>query len=209
LFFYLLFEGPVHRDQIYLTFWPNASSKQARSNFHMTLYRARQALGANVITFQDDLYRINPDVTVRCDARELTNLARQARLLPPRDPRTEDMWRRAVKLYRGDFLLSMYSDWVTPHREALHDLYVEALIGLGECARARRDYTEAIRAFERAIGVEPYREEAHRFIMRCYADKGDKRKIQVHFQEMRKLFRRELGIEPSEQTIALVESLLK
>jgi hypothetical protein len=31
----------------------------------------------------------------------------------------------------------------------------------------------------------------------------------VHFQEVRKLFRRELGIEPSEQTIALVESLLK
>ncbi|MCC7448853.1 MAG: tetratricopeptide repeat protein [Anaerolineae bacterium] len=209
LFFYLLFKGPVHRDQIYLTFWPNASSKQARSNFHMTLYRARQALGANVITFQDDLYQINPDVAVWSDADALENLARQARMLARRDPRAEDLWRRAVKLYQGEFLLSMYSEWVVPRREALHDVYVEALIGLGECACARHDYPEAIRIFERAVGAEPYREDIHRALMTTYADKGDKRKIQVHFQEMRKLFRRELGIEPSGQTIALVESLLK
>ncbi len=208
LFFYLLFMGPVTREQIYLTFWPNASARQARSNFHMTLYRARHALGANVITFQDDLYQINPDVELWCDADSLENLTRQARLLPPRDARTEDLWRRAVKLYRGGFLLSIYSDWVAPRRAALHDLYLEALIGLGECARARRDFTEAIHAFERALAVEPYREDIHRAIMTCYAEKGDKRKIQVHFQELRKLFRRELAIEPSAQTMALAAALL-
>jgi two-component SAPR family response regulator len=55
-----------------------------RSNFHTTLYRARQALGERVIVFHDGFYRINPDLDLWCDAHELEKLVRQARFMPPR-----------------------------------------------------------------------------------------------------------------------------
>ena len=208
LFLYLLFVGPQSREQISLEFWPDSSTKRVRSNFHTTLYRARQALGENVITFKDDVYLIDPQIDVWCDAQETEALAVQARLLSPRDVRTEDLWRRAVALYRGDFLPSLDAEWIATRRETLREIYLEALIGLGECARARGDFREALGVFRRALGLEPYREDIHRAIMTCYAERGEKQKVLIHLRELQRLFRQELAAEPSMETLAHVEALL-
>src|SRR5690606_1113056 len=209
LFLYLLFFGPETRERISLAFWPDSSLKRVRSNFHTTLYRARQALGENVIMFVDDLYQINPDIDLWCDAHELQTLTKQARLLPPRDARTEDLWRRAVDLYRGDFLPSLDPSWVIPLRESLREAYLEALIGLGECARARNDLHNAVNAFKRALEEEPYREDIHRSIMMCYAQMGERKLILGHLQSLEELLDEELGVEPSEETVALARRLLE
>jgi DNA-binding SARP family transcriptional activator len=91
LFFFLLFTGPVNREQINLEFWPDSSDKQARSRFHTTIYRARRALGEKIIVYENDLYLFNPDTEIWCDANELENYVTQARLHSPRDPRTEEL----------------------------------------------------------------------------------------------------------------------
>lgn len=209
MFLYLLFFGPETRERISLAFWPDSSLKRVRSNFHTTLYRARQALGENVIMFVDELYQINPDIDLWCDAHELQTLTRQARLLPARDARTEDLWRRAVDLYRGDFLPSLDPNWVIPLRESLREAYLEALIGLGECARARNDLPSAVHAYKRALEEEPYREDIHRAIMMCYAQMGERKLVLGHLQSLEELLQEELGVEPSDETIALAQRLLK
>ncbi len=208
LFLYLLFAGPQSREQISLIFWPDSSSRRVRSSFHTTLYRIRQALGENVITFDDGLYRINPDLDTWCDANELESLTLQARLLSPHDARTEDLWRRAVKLYRGEFLMALDTDWVLPRREAMQQAFIEALVGLGECKRVRKDIRGAIEAFKRAVDVDPYREDIHRSIMNCYAELGEKKHILAHLRELRELLFNDLAIEPAPETIALAETLL-
>lgn len=208
LFFYLLFVGPESREQISLDFWPDSPPARVRSNFHTTLYRARQALGENVIAFQDGLYLINPDIDVWCDAQELETVTSRARLFPPRDVRTEDLWRRAVALYRGEFLSSVHADWVDTRREALRESHLEALIGLGECARARGSFKEALHSFRQVLKVEPYREDVHRAIMTCYALKGERKKIHAHFEELQRLLRHELSAEPSAETSALAYTLM-
>jgi LuxR family maltose regulon positive regulatory protein len=208
LFLYLLFKGPHSREDICLDFWPNSPAKRVRSNFHTTLYRARQALGENAITFQDSYYMLNPEIDIWCDAFELETLVAQARLLPLRDARTEDLWLRAVNLYRGDFLTSLYADWVEPRREAFREAYLEALIGVGECARARNDFNQALDAFRQANKLEPYREDIHRLIMTCYAGRGEKKKIHAHLQDLQRLLRHELSTEPSTETLAHAQALL-
>lgn len=208
LFFYLLFEGPQARERISVVFWPDSSTKRSRSSFHTTLYRARQALGENVIDYEDGLYRVSPEVTLWCDVHDLERLTGQARLLPPRDPRTEDLWQRAVDLYHGDFLPSIDTDWVLPFRETYHEAYLEALIGLGDCARARYDIRSAVQAYKRALTIEPYREDIHRTIMKCYADIGERQLISSQLDEIRNLLQSELGIEPSDETLRLAHKLL-
>ena len=208
MFLYLLFSGPETRERISLAFWPDSSLKRVRSNFHTTLYRARQALGENVIMFVDDMYQVNPDIDLWCDAHELQTLTRQARLLPPRDARTEDLWRRAVDLYRGDFLPSLDPNWVVPLRESLREAYLEALIGLGECARARHDLGSAVHAYKRALEEEPFREDIHRSIMICYGQMGERKLILGHLQSLEDLLQEELGVEPSDETLALARRLL-
>jgi LuxR family transcriptional regulator, maltose regulon positive regulatory protein len=189
-------------------FRSDSSQKSVRSNFHTTLYRARQALGENVIVFRDGLYQVTDEIDLWCDAHELDDLTVQARLLPPRDARTEDLWRRAARLYQGDFLLSVDMDWVLPRREALREAYLEALLGIGECARARNDLREALAVFKHALDIDPYREDVHRIIMTCYAEQGEKRLILAHFRRLQDLLREELAVEPSQETVDLARSLL-
>ncbi len=208
LFFYLLFHGAETREQIGLAFWPDSSTQHVRSNFHTTLYRSRQALGDNVIVYQDGLYFLNPDLDIWCDAHELHTLTRQARLLPMRDARTEDLWRRVVDLYQGDFLSSWDDDWVAAYRESSLETYIEALVALGQCALARRDYRAALEACRRAHETDPYREDAHRIILTAYAELGEKKQVIDHFQHLQALLRDDLGIAPSEETMALVTALL-
>ena len=209
LFFYLLFGGSQSRERISLDFWPDSTPARVRSNFHTTLYRVRQALGENIIVYKDENYAVNPDLDIWCDAHEFESLVKKARPLPYRDARTEDLWFHAVTLYQGDFLPQLEGEWVSDYREMLNEYYIEALVALGECARARRDLGEAIKMYKQALKVDPYREEVHRTLITCYAERGERRKIFLHYRDLQDLFSKELGVEPSRETVALVKSLLK
>ena len=208
LFLYLLFTGPCTRGDLALVFWPDADTDQARSSFHTTLHRARGALGKDVITFQDDTYLVNPNLTVWCDARELETFTSQARVLPPGDARTEDLLRKATLLYQGDFLPSLDAEWVVARREMLREMNVEALVGLGQAGWARSDFRGALDSYGAVLKVDPYREDVHRLVMQCYARLGEKTQVLNRFNELKKLLREELGIEPAKETRVLVESLL-
>ena len=208
LFLYILFNGPVTREGINLAFWPDKEPKKVRALFHTTLNRARTALGDETIIFEDNLYQLNPTIEIWCDAQEVESLTTQARLLSPRDARTEDLWRKATDLYQGEFLPSVHADWVWMRRDDLHEAYIEALIGLGECARARDDVRAALNAFKRALDEEPYREDINRSIMICYADLGEKHQIISQLNKLRRILRQELAVEPSPETIELANRLL-
>ncbi|NDJ77873.1 MAG: tetratricopeptide repeat protein [Chloroflexi bacterium] len=209
IFYYLLFQGPESREQVCLEFWPDSSPQRVRSNFHTMLYRARQALGENVIIFDNGLYALEPDLDLWCDAHELERLVGEARLLPARDARTEALWRRAAGLYKGDFLPAWDADWAVNYREHLHEMYLETLIGLGQCAGARHDRREAIAAYRRALDVNPYREDVHRAIMLCFAELGEKTQVLAQLQKLQTLLDEELGLEPSDETVALARRLLE
>ncbi len=172
LFFYLLFVGPSPREQISLAFWPDSTISEVRSNFHTTLYNARKAVGAEAIIYQSDLYSINPAVDLWCDAHEFEDLIAHARLWSPHDSRSEDRLRKAVSLYQGDLLIAFDADWILAYREKLRELYLQALVSLGECRRVKNDIDEALEWFKQAVKVDAYREDIHRAIMSCYAQKG-------------------------------------
>lgn len=209
LFLYLLLVGPASREELSLLFWPDNSSRQVRNNFHTTLYRARQALGENVIILDDDRYSINPDVALWCDVHDMQKLIQQAQLLSARDARTEDMWRKAVRLYRGEFLSSLLSDWAAFQREKLQETYVEALAGAANCSRARGNLSESLSLLKQALHGNPYREDIYRAIIQCYADLGERHQVLAWFQRLERVFREELGIKPSQDTVDLVERLLR
>ena len=208
MFLYLQFNGPSNREAISLAFWPDASPERVRSNFHTTLYRARQAVGEDVILFEDGRYLINPDVDIWCDAIEMEKACDLARLLPPRDARTEDLWRQAVDLYQGSLLPSLYADWIERRRTTVEELYMESLLGMSECARARRDYQAALRWLGRALDIDPLREDIHRTLMITYSKMGERRLVARQYEMLRQHLHQEMGILPSQETESLARLLL-
>jgi two-component SAPR family response regulator len=206
--FFMLLHGSLSRDAISLELWPDSTPAQVRSNFHTTLFRVRLALGENVIVFHNDVYSINPEIDLWYDVREFQQLIQRAQSLSVRDARTEDLYRRAVDLYQGDFLSLMDREWIIYAREDLNESYLEALNGLGRCAQARRDFRQALRLYKQVLKLDPFREDVHRSIMSCYAEQGERQKVYAHYKHMQELFQQELALEPTDETQIYARTLL-
>ncbi|MBL8119060.1 MAG: tetratricopeptide repeat protein [Anaerolineae bacterium] len=210
LFFYLLFMGPSTRTRICLDFWPERSTESVKRNFHTTLFRARQALGEFAIIFQEstELYSLHPSMNVWCDAVEFESIVGTARLMAPRLAHTEDLWRRAYDLYRGDLLSSMDAPWLAARREALQECFVETLIGLGNCAQARLDHMQAVQHYKQVLQIDPYREPVHAHILNCFSQMGQRKQAAKHYAALHNLFEKDLAAPPSDQLRRLARTLL-
>jgi DNA-binding SARP family transcriptional activator len=207
LFFYILLHGPLERDAIGLVFWPDLSAKSMADSFHTTLYRARRAVGADAVVAEDGRYRLG-DVDYWFDVEEFESLVERARLLPPGDWQAEDLWRRAEALYRGDFLPEVERLWCVPKREALREMYIEALVGIGRCHEVRREFEGAVGWYRRALEVDELREDVHQRIMHCYAEAGRRPEALAQYRHCQEILGRELGVEPSAETRRLYEQIV-
>ncbi|MCI0710029.1 MAG: tetratricopeptide repeat protein [Chloroflexi bacterium] len=208
LFLYLLFHKSASKADLGLMFWPDAPASKVRSNFHTTLHRARKALGTEVISYNDNIYSINEELNIWCDARHFETLVSRAYLLAPRDPRAEDLWQKAFKVYGGMFLPEIDSEWVVNLREQYHAYFMDTLEGLASCAVARDDFEKALECYKLVAQDNPYHEETHRKIMQCYARLDRRHQLIQHYEELKTLLNDELGVDPSAETKALFYSLL-
>jgi two-component SAPR family response regulator len=147
------------------------------------------------------------DTDYWCDVEEFESVVERARLLPPHDWQTEELWKQAVTLYRGDLLMGVDRTWCIPKREALRAAYVEALIGIGRCCEARRAFLEAITWYRRALETDRLREDVHRRIMRCFAEIGRRSKALAQYDLCRDILDRELGVDPAPETVVLYEEI--
>ncbi|MBN1811604.1 MAG: tetratricopeptide repeat protein [Anaerolineae bacterium] len=206
LFFYILLNAPLERDVIGVVFWPDLPPKKMSNSFHTTLHRIRRAVGSQTVVVKEGLYRLG-DVEYWFDVEEFESLIARARLLPPHDWQAEDLWRRALALYRGDFLPEVERIWCISKREALREMYIEALIGMGRCHEARRDFEGAVAWYRRALEMDELREDIHCLIMRCYVEAGQRSKALAQYRHCEKILREELGLEPSLETRRLYEHI--
>jgi DNA-binding SARP family transcriptional activator len=206
LFFYLLINSPSRRNAIGLVFWPDLPTKKMANNFYNAVHRARNAVGTNAILFEDRQYRLG-DVAYWFDVDEFEKLVGRARLLPPHDYQTQTLWQRAVALYAGDFLPEVGRTWCVPIREALREMHIEALFGVGRCREARQEFEEAVDWYRRALEADALHEDIHRRIMRCYAEAGSRLEALAQYRHYREVLGQELGVEPSTETTGLYERI--
>jgi LuxR family maltose regulon positive regulatory protein len=208
VFFYILLHGPVERDAVGTVFWPDLSQRQTVSNFHSTLHRIRRALGPEAVVTDDGQYRVG-DVDYWLDVDEFTALIERARLLPPQDWQTENLWRRAIALYRGDFLSEAERVWCISRRATLQEMYLEALVGVGRCCEARKELEEAINWYRRSLEVDALQEDVHRHVMHCYIKAGRRADALAQYHCCRETLMQELHIETSPETDRLYRQIAK
>ena len=93
-----------------------------------------------------------------------------------------------MALYQGgDFLTEVERVWCVPKREQLREMYVEALIGVGRCHEARREFQRAIDWYRLALGVNELREDVHRRIMHCYTKAGRRSEALAQYHRCREI----------------------
>ncbi len=176
------------------------------SSFHATLYRARRATGAPLVTFREDRYHwVHPDTW--CDVVEFERLLGEAERLPESDPRKLGLLEQALSLYRGDFLEDLDSEWCILRREELAGRRLQVWLKLGQLYLQHENWQRAEEAFLRALEIDNLREEAYRGLMECYLRSGERARAIQTYRRCRRLLARELHIAPSEETEALYRTI--
>lgn len=114
LLFLLAHPDGSTREQIGVSFWPDASPEQVKNNFHVTLHHLRKAIGGALITHERGRYIIDPEDSVDFDVahfeRRVRAALREVGGKPPRRKATAmsaeaaHNLRKALACYRGAFL---------------------------------------------------------------------------------------------------------
>ena len=176
LFFYLLHRGVGQtREQVAAALWPELPPGKASSNFHINLYRARRATYPGVFTLEQGQYKLNGDLNIWFDARELEHLLDQAGVVPDAlcAVRGREL-EQAVELYRGPFMDEFYSEWVEQPRHQYEDRYLKALLSLARFHGELGRYDVAVALLEKFVAIDPYADDVYCQVMEYHLATGDR-----------------------------------
>lgn len=172
------------RERLFEVFWPEIDLDRARDNLSTALHSIRRSVrsaGADANDFllaSKSVVRWVADTTF--DADEFTELASR------NDP---DSGRKALELYRGDFLEGDYDDWAVSERERLSRLYEAALATV---VRSTKDPDAA----HAVVARNPFDEDAYIAIVESELAAGH-RSSAAAWVERYRLALYEIGERPS------------
>lgn len=196
--------GPIARDHLAFTLWPDDDEEDARTKLRATLHLLSRSLPPppdeqnSWIAADAQTVCWNPRAEVRVDVDDFE-----------RHCRTPGGASSGVDLYAGDLLEALYDDWVFVPREKYRSIYLSALSDLVVQSRSRRDFARAIGYAQRILTAEPWREDALRHLMAARYEAGDRAGALAEFQRFGAHVKRELGVDPMPETIALRSAILE
>jgi ATP/maltotriose-dependent transcriptional regulator MalT len=174
LFFYLLTHpNGQTKEQIGAVIWPDHPPAKLFSIFRSSLFRVRKALFSEIVLFEDDRYRLNPQVSYRYDVQAFEQEISKGTFADNPAQKVYH-YRRALGLYHGEFLTDLYAEWVLSLRETLQARHLQALTFLAEFHLDRGDCPQAIQFARQILTVDKYHELAYYVLVRAYARSGQR-----------------------------------
>jgi DNA-binding SARP family transcriptional activator len=215
LFFYFMDYNLVTRDDIFGTFWPQLSVKEATNVFHVTKRKISERISTKIgdpdgnyeLTQYVSGFYVPSDKVVRhYDVHDFQEAVERATITT--DPQEEEMlYRRAVDIYRAPFLETIEMAWTRDRRAHLRRLYAQALIGLGGISRGRGDHELALGYYTRALKETPTREDIHREVMSLYLEMGRADAARQQYAYLENVLNDHLKIEPSRESRELLSQV--
>lgn len=194
--------GFHRRDRVLALLWPEMTEKRARAALNNSVYRLRQALGADALVSRGAAeLGLDPDA-VWCDVAAFEDALD--------DGRDDD----ALDLYRGDLLAGFHLDgvpdferWLEQRRTELRGRATRAAWAGARAAEADGRFDEAAARARRATRLAPYDERLLQDRLELLRRIGDQAGTLHAYERFAKRLARELGVEPAPETRALVEDL--
>jgi DNA-binding SARP family transcriptional activator/tetratricopeptide (TPR) repeat protein len=202
---------PQTRQRIAAVFWPDSTDAQALTNLRRELHHLRQLLGADEsleVTATDLCWRDQD--TCRVDVRVLETARTQA-IEAARVGDTDRLAShaaRGIDAYGGDFLPTVYDDWVTTARDTLRRHCVELCDLLAQRGARHGDLRPCLEAARKRIELEPLEEVGYRMAMSLQAEMGDRAGAISTYHHCASVLERELGVSPDPATRRALERLI-
>ncbi len=206
--FYLLDAGPVERDVLVESFWPEHSPGRQTANLHMAVYQLRQLLGKDGVILDGSAYSLQPSQALEYDVRRFERSAAIAERLPAGDPRRMFALTEAVNSYGGTFLPESDSGWVMLRRRQLQSRYIDLLIAGAEESLTRDQVARAAQLLREAVEHEPLRDDLHEQLMRALHRMGRRNEIVELYRRYVRALSDDLGLDPPDQLRDLYTRLI-
>ncbi|MCX7783158.1 MAG: bacterial transcriptional activator domain-containing protein [Meiothermus sp.] len=209
LFFYLLsYPEGRSKGEILETLWGLDPDPVANNRFRVTAFRIRTALN-NPEAIQEDhgRYRLAEEILHSTDLYSFYQALAQGHHAACETARLES-YRRAISLYRGDYLPGFSTNWVSQAREEHKTAYVQALLEVALIHYDWEDWRATADYLERALKADPYiGENYHQRLMWGLAATGDRYGAIEHYRRFVKFLHEELGDTPMPETQELAEHI--
>ncbi|MEO8457403.1 MAG: tetratricopeptide repeat protein, partial [Chloroflexota bacterium] len=202
----LLAERPLTRDEIIASLWPDHGGTRARSVFHTTLHRAREALYREAIVESGGGYSPQPSGRFTSDVARFVQLTDTPRLGEAGDGSAT---REAVDLYKGPLAPGFSSEWVEEKRRFLEGRMLHALAAMADALIAKGDQRGAAAIYERMSQIDALDETACHGAMMAYRAAGDIGSGVRVFDRYRRRLQDELGQAPGETLVALYREMME
>jgi DNA-binding SARP family transcriptional activator len=206
LFYFFVDRGIVTRDEIFQSFWPELSEREATNVFHVTKRKVHALLGFNLMVYQNGYYRIAPEIDLRYDVTLFLTQIQQSEIAETEEAIA--LLENAVRLYRQDFLVGLNAEWINARRVALRNQLAEAFGALGRLYERAERHIQAISAYERALAIQPYREDWARSLINLYIVYRQARRGMVVFERLECAVQKQTGkVKLDKRTQELVAKL--
>ncbi len=205
LFFYLVDHPAVTRDEIFATFWPDLSVKEATNVFHVTKRKITERLGCELTQYAGGFYHHNKVIRLHYDVAAFERAVTEAEQATPQQ--APALWARAIAYYRVPFLHTVEMPWISARRDQVRGTYANALIQLGRWHRQQGELDLAVSFFLRAQREFPEREDLCRDLMALYHRRGDTTRATELYRRLADRLRTKFGIKPSKTTELLYQEI--
>ncbi|MDQ6825646.1 MAG: AAA family ATPase [Candidatus Eremiobacteraeota bacterium] len=199
----LLCRGPIGRDALSFSLWPDISESEARSNLRRHLHRLRRDLPPSALGKEPWLKIDTTTVAWNFDCGAFIDV------IAFEEATLGGKLEEAATYYTGDFLEEFYDDWIIAERERLRETHVQNLIKLVLQKRSQRDCQTAIGYAQSIIALDPWREDAVRSLIALRNEIGDRAGALVTYEQFARRLREELSTDPMPETIATYEAVFR
>lgn len=202
----------VHRSLLLDSLWDDEARDGCGARLSTALWRLRRALspfthdhGELVINDAAGSLHLSEHPAFHVDAIAFQKLTAGALARPAAQLSAAEIAQlsEAVRLYQGDLLPGVHSEWAQRERERLRRRHIDALLWLMQSALAQGDLDEAIRRGRHVLDLDPMREDVLRQLMSAQLRCGQRAHALRQFEACRARLRSELAIVPMPETMAL------
>lgn len=214
LFYYFVDNDRVTRADIFETFWPKLSRKEATNVFHVTKRKITECISNNVLdggnyeltSYASGFYVPSDKLVRNYDVASFEEAVNEAATTLDEDKEAEAL-RRAIDIYRFPFLQDYNMPWVADRREKLRLMYADVLIGMGRWHQRREEHSLALGYYTRALKEMPQREDIYRDSMLMYWRLGRHDDAIVQYKLLAEHLDHTVGISPSRDTVELHDKI--
>jgi len=214
LFFFFMDHPLVTRDEIFETFWPDLSVKEATNVFHVTKRKITERISMKITEdgnyeltqYNSGFYMPSDKVVRHYDVGDFQEAVDKA-LVAGSEKEEVALLSRAIDIYKAPFLQTIEMKWVVERRETLRQLYAQALIGMARIYNRHNEDQRAIGFFTRALKETPEREDIHRQVMNLYLKLDMPDDALMQYRKLEQVLSDTLRIAPSRETRELYEQI--